>query len=53
MITGQIQDYMLVQLNAFASGERKNDVYGRMRDVSRKLTPAERAALARYFQGTL
>ena len=53
VITGQIQDYMLVQLNAFASGERKNDVYGRMRDVSRKLTPAERAALARYFQGTL
>jgi cytochrome c553 len=53
VITGQIQDYLLVQLNAFAAGQRKNDVYGRMRDVSRKLTPAERAALARYFQGTL
>lgn len=53
VITGQIQDYMLVQLNDFASGKRKNDVYGRMRDVSKKLTPEERAALARYFQGTL
>jgi cytochrome c553 len=53
VITGQIQDYMLVQLNDFASGKRKNDVYGRMRDISRKLTPQERAALARYFQGTL
>jgi cytochrome c553 len=53
VITGQMQDYLLAQLNAFASGQRKNDVYGRMRDVSGKLTPEERAALARYFQGTL
>jgi cytochrome c553 len=53
VITGQMEDYLLAQLNAFASGQRKNDVYGRMRDVSAKLTPEERAALARYFQGTL
>ncbi|HEY6048196.1 MAG TPA: c-type cytochrome [Sphingomicrobium sp.] len=53
VITGQGKDYILAQLNAFASGQRKNDVYGRMRDVAGKLTPAERAALARYFEGTL
>lgn len=53
VITGQGKDYLLVQLNAFASGQRKNDVYGRMRDVAGKLTPEERAALARYFEGTL
>jgi cytochrome c553 len=53
VITGQSKDYILAQLNAFASGQRKNDVYGRMRDVARKLTPEERAALARYFEGTL
>jgi cytochrome c553 len=53
VITGQSEDYLLKQLNDFASGGRKNDVYGRMRDVSGKLTPRERAALARYFQGTL
>ena len=53
VITGQIEAYLLTQLNAFAGGTRSNDVYGRMRDVSKKLTPAERAALARYFQGTL
>jgi len=53
VITGQGSDYLLTQLNAFASGERKNDVYGRMRDVASKLTPQERAALARYFEGTL
>jgi cytochrome c553 len=43
----------MTQLNAFATGQRKNDVYGRMRDVARKLRPEERAALARYFEGTL
>lgn len=53
VITGQSEEYLLAQLNAFASGQRKNDVYGRMRDVASKLTPQERAALARYFQGTL
>lgn len=53
VITGQDQYYLLAQLNAFASGQRKNDVYGRMRDVAGKLTPQERASLARYFQGTL
>jgi cytochrome c553 len=53
VITGQNQDYLLAQLNAFATGQRKNDVYGRMRDVAGKLSPQERAALARYFQGTL
>lgn len=53
VITGQNEYYLLAQLNAFASGQRKNDVYGRMRDVAGKLTPQERAALARYFEGTL
>lgn len=53
VITGQNEDYLLAQLNAFAEGQRKNDVYGRMRDVAGKLTPQERVALARYFQGTL
>lgn len=53
VITGQSSDYLLAQLNAFATRQRKNDVYGRMRDVAGRLTPAERAALARYFEGTL
>ena len=53
VITGQDAGYLLTQLNAYASGARKNDVYGRMRDIARKLTPDERQALARYFEGTL
>lgn len=53
VLAGQDKDYILAQLNAYAAGTRKNDVYGRMRDVAKKLTPGERAALARYFEGTL
>lgn len=53
VIIGQNREYMVQQLNAYADGTRKNDVYGRMRDISRKLTPEERAELARFFQGTL
>ena len=53
VITGQTEDYLIAQLNAYADGTRKNDVYGRMRDIARKLTPEERSQLARYFQGTL
>lgn len=53
VITGQNEDYLRLQLENFASGQRKNDVYGRMRNIATKLTPQERAALARYFQGTL
>jgi len=52
-LLGQNREYMAAQLNAYASGARKNDVYGRMRDISRRLTPHEREQLARYFQGTL
>jgi len=53
VITGQTSDYIVKQLNDYASGARKNDVYGRMRDIAGKLTPQEREALGRYFQGTL
>ncbi len=53
VIIGQNEEYLVQQLNAYASGARKNDVYGRMRDIARKLTPQERAELSRYFQGTL
>lgn len=52
-LAGQDREYMVAQLNAYAAGTRKNDVYGRMREIARKLTPEEREQLARYFQGTL
>jgi cytochrome c553 len=39
VIIGQSREYMIAQLEAYANGTRRNDVYGRMRDISRKLTP--------------
>ena len=42
---------LVVQLTAFRSGERANDVYRAMRDVSKRLTDAEIAALASYYSG--
>ena len=52
-LLGQNREYMVAQLNAYADKSRKNDVYGRMRDIARRLTPEEREKLARYLQGTL
>jgi cytochrome c553 len=44
---------MTVQLMAFRSGERANDVYRVMRAVCKNLTDTEIAALAAYYSGTL
>jgi cytochrome c553 len=50
-LNGQSQVYLLGQLQAFASGARRNDEYGRMRAVARKLNADEQARLALYYQG--
>ncbi len=39
------------ELTAFRSGQRGNDVYRVMRDVAKRLTDAEIAALAAYYSG--
>jgi len=46
----KLQD-AVVQMRAFRSGERGNDVYRVMRDVSKKLSDAEIDALASYYSG--
>ncbi|HEV2365595.1 MAG TPA: c-type cytochrome [Caulobacteraceae bacterium] len=51
VLWGQQQAYLQRQLDAFASGDRHNDVYRRMRDIAQRLTPDERARLAEYYQG--
>ena len=48
-LSGQRQAYLVAQLNAFATGVRKNDVFNRMRDIAVRLTPEEIDALARYY----
>jgi cytochrome c553 len=52
VIAGQLSEYLERQLNAYAGGQRSNDVYRRMRDIAAKLTPDERHRLGRYYQGT-
>jgi cytochrome c553 len=43
--------YLRAQLEAFASGVRRNDIGGQMRNVARALTPAEIDAATRFYAG--
>lgn len=51
ILSEQHTEYLVQQLQMYASGERRNDVYGRMRIIAAKLTPAEIQALARHYRG--
>jgi cytochrome c553 len=48
-LTGQRQEYITAQLQAFANGQRKNDVYARMRSIAGKLKADEIDRVARYY----
>ncbi len=50
-LTGRYAQYIEAQLNAFAAGQRHNDIYHRMRSVASKLTPKEIKLLAIYYSG--
>lgn len=50
-LKGQHAAYTESQLKAFASGARANDPNGMMRDVAKKLSDAEMAAVASYVEG--
>jgi hypothetical protein len=50
-LAGQREEYLLAQLQAYAKGERHNDVYTRMRGIAAKLKPDEMARIARYYSG--
>ena len=49
VLLGQSPEYFEQQLRGFASGERRNDIYGRMRMIARALTPQEISGLAEYY----
>jgi cytochrome c553 len=49
ILTEQGRDYMVLQLQLYASGERRNDVYARMRTIAAQLTPSEITGLAAYY----
>jgi len=50
VLAEQRQEYLASQLKMFASGERRNDVYGRMRTIAAKLTEGEINGLAVYYR---
>ncbi len=50
-LAGQRHEYLAAQLRAFAKGERRNDIYHRMRDIAKKLTDTEIEELAAYYAG--
>lgn len=50
-LEGQPEVYLRTQLEAFASGARRNDIGGQMRNVARTMTPAEIDAATRFYAG--
>jgi len=53
VLSEQRQEYLTSQLKLFASGQRRNDVYGRMRTIAAKLTDDEINGLAAYYRAGL
>src|SRR5215216_2205637 len=50
ILSEQGDDYLVQQLQLFASDKRRNDVYGRMRSISARLSPEEIKGLAAYYR---
>jgi cytochrome c553 len=48
-LEGQPLVYLRIQLEAFASGARRNDISGQMRNVARAMSPQEIDAASRYY----
>jgi cytochrome c553 len=48
-LEGQSAVYIKSQLEAFASGERRNDISQQMRNIARRLTPQEIDEAAQYY----
>jgi cytochrome c553 len=50
VLAEQRDEYIVQQLKLYASGERRNDVYARMRMIAARLTEAEMRGLAGYYR---
>lgn len=48
-LEGQSEAYMKAQLQAFAAGDRRNDISQQMRNIARVMTPQEIEAAAAYY----
>jgi cytochrome c553 len=50
-LDGQCAVYIKEQLQAFATGARRNDISEQMRNIARQMTAAEIDEAARYYAG--
>jgi cytochrome c553 len=50
VLAEQRDEYLIQQMKLYASGERRNDVYARMRLIASRLTEDEIKGLARYYR---
>jgi cytochrome c553 len=50
VLAEQRDEYIVQQLKLYASGERRNDVYARMRTIAAQLTADEMTGLAAYYR---
>ncbi len=50
VLAEQRDEYLVQQLKLYASGQRRNDVYGRMRLIAPRLTEDEIKGLAAYYR---
>jgi cytochrome c553 len=50
VLAEQRDEYLIQQLKLYASGERRNDVYARMRLIASRLTEDEMKGLAYYYR---
>ena len=50
-LAGQHAEYVVIQLRAFRSGERRNDFNAMMREVARWMSDEEMEAVAEYIAG--
>jgi cytochrome c553 len=50
VLAEQRAEYLVQQLKLYASGERRNDVYARMRTIASKLSASEIDGLAAYYR---
>src|SRR5215813_5779310 len=50
VLAEQRDEYLIQQLKLYASGQRRNDVYGRMRLIASRLTDEEIKGLAAYYR---
>lgn len=53
ILSEQRQEYLVSELKMFASGARRNDVYGRMRTIAATLRSSEVNGLAAYYRAGL